>query len=488
MDYVLVCEISKKQSYIFKSNKLAENIGASSIVKYITENLSNEYAKRYNGNPIYEGGGKSLYLFTDKSIANKFTADLSRKVIEYYPGVELFITGAEFDKRYHDIAKVIDKAYKNLAVKKSERKTNSRILSFGVNKRCASTNMPATEYTDRDQKKGLISSETRVKLKHKEGFKDLEVNGFMFPKASDDLGGNLSKKNYTAVVHIDGNKMGQRMDNFKNQNKLNPGENVEAYNEQYIVKLKRFSKSIKDAYLNSFKIMCEKVINDIPNLKEVLNLKENIIPIRPLIISGDDVCFVCDGRIGIDCSKIFIEALQKQPFEGESLKACAGIAIVKSHYPFSKAYELAEQLCSNAKSTIGSKDASLIDWHIEQGDISGSISEIREKHYKCYDGNTLNMRPIFIQSEDSWMNYKNFVQAMESVTNKDIARSKVKELREKLKEGKDPVKVFVESNKLGNIIDKLKGTNGEFGFSTGGVCMFYDAIESMDLYIQIKEA
>ena len=65
MAYLLITEVSKKQEYIFKSNKLTENIGASKIIEYITEELPSKFISQDKS--VYEGGGKSLYKFNDKA-------------------------------------------------------------------------------------------------------------------------------------------------------------------------------------------------------------------------------------------------------------------------------------------------------------------------------------------------------------------------------------------------------------------------------------
>ena len=55
VNFVLM-EIGKKQSYIFKSNKLKENIGASMIIKFVTEELPKNELSKNNGKKIIEGG------------------------------------------------------------------------------------------------------------------------------------------------------------------------------------------------------------------------------------------------------------------------------------------------------------------------------------------------------------------------------------------------------------------------------------------------
>ena len=44
MEFLVVMEVSQKQNYIFKTNRLAENIGASILIRSITESLAKEIA------------------------------------------------------------------------------------------------------------------------------------------------------------------------------------------------------------------------------------------------------------------------------------------------------------------------------------------------------------------------------------------------------------------------------------------------------------
>ena len=46
--YLVISEVSKKQGYIYKTNKLKENIGASTIIEYVTEDLPKSIGKSYN--------------------------------------------------------------------------------------------------------------------------------------------------------------------------------------------------------------------------------------------------------------------------------------------------------------------------------------------------------------------------------------------------------------------------------------------------------
>ena len=118
-----------------------------------------------------------------------------------------------------------------------------------------------------------------------------------------------------------------------------------------------------------------------------LSIKDKKFPVRRIITAGDDICFVTEGRIGLECAVTFIKELNKcqNKEDKEGYAACAGVAIVHQKYPFYKAYELSELLCSNAKKYAASlsedksgKEISVIDWHIEFGEIKDTLKEIRK--------------------------------------------------------------------------------------------------------------
>src|SRR5690606_35336429 len=81
-----------------------------------------------------------------------------------------------------------------------------------------------------------------------------------------------------------------------------------------------------------------------------------LLPIRPLLLGGDDLTFVCDGRIALDLAVTAIGEFAKHriPHLGDDggetiLSACSGVALVKPHAPFHRSYELADALCASAK-------------------------------------------------------------------------------------------------------------------------------------------
>ena len=85
-----------------------------------------------------------------------------------------------------------------------------------------------------------------------------------------------------------------------------------------------------------------------------------MIPIRPIVLGGDDLTVICRADIALDYVTTFMAEFERQTEHmGRKLTACAGIAYIKSSFPFYYGYELAEALCSVAKKDAKAFNASL---------------------------------------------------------------------------------------------------------------------------------
>lgn len=58
------------------------------------------------------------------------------------------------------------------------------------------------------------------------------------------------------------------------------------------------------------------------------------LPIRPIILGGDDITFVCPGRVGLQYAARLMDLLSEDP--ADRFTCCAGVAIVPAKYPFSE--------------------------------------------------------------------------------------------------------------------------------------------------------
>ncbi len=493
---LVLMEVSKKQSYIFKSNKLKENIGASMIIRYVTEDLPKTFIEEFQGKKILEGGGKSIYKFPTEDKGRKFVEKLSYEILERYSELEMFFVTVPFENQKDNIVLKIDEAYKKLGRKKSKRLSCYYQMSFGMEKTCYSTGMPAVylEQEERylfagDRKETLISEEIRGKLRANAEMQDNLGEFTADQRVIKDIDSIVDSgdKSYIAIIHIDGNKMGKKFDEIKEKYLKSNIIDLAKHNQAYVEEMGNFSRAIDAVYKIAFKNMCERY-----------KAEKGETRIRPIILAGDDVCFIAGAKDSIWLCKVFLEELEKQHVMGWKLYACAGIAIVKAGYPFSRAYELAEELCQNCKDTIvkqNLEDTNMIDWHIVQGELKGNLHQIREG-YKIDSNCTLTLRPLFAADnyKDRINHYDNFKEILNSISKgkNPIPRSKLKTLRSKYKEGIEATRIYMEVNGLEkegqqsvtNKLDMAGSFKCEYGFyklHDQYSATHYDAIEIVDL-------
>jgi len=560
--YLVAIEISKKQNYIFKSNKLKENIGASLIIKYVTEDLPKKYLYENNGEIVFQGGGGSFFKFEKKENATDFIKELSFKIMREYPEIEFFASYVDYTNEVEGEKEV----RKKISDKKLARQSRFKKVSFGVEEICRTSGLPANsrindgkgiravsidtekKFTcgkNKDNKLGIldiiqkdledIKEVDLGKIKKKYKFSEFKSEEYDFPYDLDKFKKEGNSK--LAVVAIDGNGMGDMVDKLK--------VSFENNQENYFNKLKEFSDGIDKCYKDAFK----KVVEVIENNKKSEENEDGIeflgnkyIPIRPIILAGDDVCYIVESSIALETANIFIKELEKisGKFIGElgielgveKLTACGGVAFVNKKYPFFKACELAEGLCNNAKTKIKKinekfkekekeingksknketviKEISMLDWHISKGELSNDIKEIRKRYenlkYTYIDREEkekemiadYNIKPIFISGENDLKKYQlSYIKFKEMIKKlKDNRRSKLKELINEIPNGKSSVDLFIEKYKLEKLfldLDKciFEEENEKSIFRKVGkneIILYYDALEIMDDFKELKE-
>lgn len=539
---VTVLDTTGIQPYIFGSNRLRENIGASYLVSEATDDWVRNaldtlkakikqkiYAfdpeKQPEAKPyiednelaaelVYAGGGNTLLLFSDKQYAVQFTQILSKRILEEAPGINLVAVHQEFDWDSQSLYDVVQNLMKNdLDAKKRSRIPSSPLLGLGVTATCRSTQLVAvgeSEEKFEDDEPYLISREIQKKLdavplanrQLREKLLNTTSGIYEFPFKTDYMGRSEGDSSYVAVIHADGNSMGKRFQQF--------GEKLS--NRNYIIAMRKLSHSVNQAGINALKKVVEVLVNSIEvdtdgkrKVKGKFEIKDNYLPFRPLVYGGDDVTFVCDGRLGLELAAIYLEALEKQIIaDGKQIKACAGICVVKTHYPFARAYQLSEDLCRKAKSFVkderkeyGKEDFSALDWHLAASGLIGSISEIRDREFQVPAG-SLSMRPISLKKEidSDWRTWQGFTKVVKHLNEDEDWKgrhSKVIALRDVLRQGPDATEKFLKNYRIKDeqlpTFPEFSGQSkdlAEKGWLTG-ICGYFDAIEAMDFYISLRE-
>lgn len=572
-------EISQKQHFIFRTNRLKENIGASHIIRELTTNprklfeqslFQKEVEKPLSlPDPQYRivGGGNATFIFDNEHDATIFSRHLSINILRYFPGIELFLVNRtiqwneELLFRKGDQEGVLNKLRNELANKKNERRYAVKQESWGIQKACVSSGLPANiEIKNEDEEYQPRAAEFKLIQKIGERTRDdeysirfIKENEFL-PTDPDyrfleqnDLEKVFGKessvsnvKSYLAIIALDGNAMGIKVGKFFEQ----PFK----CNEDFIEKYKKFTDDIDNAYTQAFRKTIHYVMEkydvwapDFYN-EEELDKWKKVIPIRPIIASGDDVSFITYGKLGIEVAKTFLQYLQEQTMkigEGENertyqFEACAGVAIIRHRYPFWLGIRLAENLSENAKKRLKNEeekwlergmtsnhglpyDTSLIDWHlVTHADMVEDIESYRIQFYQNKDGSILSMRPYYVQREtDPKTHFASYedtfkrlaIKALQRTENNDKkirkdhkipSMAKWKNLREVYHEGKQAVNQWQILNQFSptgeshtdylflhyengfGLLDDPHNENGQ-AFAT-----YYDAIEIFDFFTDLS--
>jgi len=554
------------QGYIFGSNVLRENIGASELVHRATRlwpfevvaslgrtNVGGEHKTgdvpeldsdlwferdNLDAEVLFAGGGNCAILFRSlERGAHPFATALSRRLLERAPGLELVLvhvprSGGE------SLAVLVERAFEELGRKKADRRVSVPLLGQGTTVACRSTGLPAVG-TDADdpgrpptEAPRPLSAPILAKLKAveeaehrlREPLDDFPRLDLTIPRDLDRFGRRTGDISYIAVVHADGNGMAGRLQRLRGEPALRADDRA------FIEELRRFSRSVersgsvalrevaqlllrghRAASTNAERrqLIVEELPAAGPAIQTVQALRpreivlaqhdaKTYIPFRPLVFGGDDTTFVTDGRLGLVLAVEWLRAFERESAQAESryargLTASAGVAIVKVHYPFARAYELAEDLCRSAKDGWN-REHSALDWHIASSGLLGRIGQIRAREYQPEAGQ-LHMRPLSLRrvptAPQPWRSWEAFAPVSEALRFDDAwrdRRNKVVALRQALRAGPGTVEHFRSAFR----IDALPLLDASFtalqtsGWDGAGRCGYFDCIEAMDFYFPLE--
>lgn len=359
-DFLLaVYDITGIQDYIFASNYLKENIGASYIVgkmvgkhfvdvlKDRVEKVKTCWAKERDkififdddiikAEVVYIGGGNALVIYRDWKLYNEVNRQFAEKVLKESASLTMVTEAIPFSLKEKD-GKSYAALYKKLMQKLSD--TKAKMMRTKLNQTLpifaqeSFKGDPVTDFIDNKN----VSTEQQLKRKAKHGntvFKEYEK---ICVEETEDLKRKKGEDSYIGVVHIDGNGMGQWIDGEL----ADTGEDFTSA----IQKHRELSLQITDYFRKTFRDTVDKFVKETDKSTDE---KEDKFPLRPLILDGDDVTFICQGDLAIPFTLEFLNQLKNGDFNTQ-ISACAGVAFVHSHFPFNLAYDIAEQCCQNAK-------------------------------------------------------------------------------------------------------------------------------------------
>lgn len=514
-------ECGSIQGYVFASNRLREAVGGSYLIKQSTAGLLTWVLRDQFGNQadcegwrdggplrlthvedlraevLYSGGGNAAVLFADEASARQTIRRLSSQLLALAPGLTLLAAHEALESEGSPVplGTALRSAMTRLDSVKRSARVGARHEGLAVTRACATTGLPASiSYPSSDgtqqaspHKVDWLAAAAAARRHaaslaedslHREFASVLDAHS-VFPLDLDELGGREGES-YMAVIHADGNRIGQRLLGI-----------IQASNQDDDMKaqrLRRFSRRISDAASAAFHDTLQALYTALPRLRDqgVGSVDKNsLLPMRPLIYGGDDLTVVCDGRLGLALAAHYLQAFGRQrDDEGCSLSACAGVVIADTHFPLARAYSLAEDLCDHAKRRARTEaDSSWLDFHIMFSGFTSTLEEIRAstpglfwRPWRVTDGaNQLEAR--------DWTLFHSLVDGFQ----RSWPRSRAKGLRDALVAGPGrTLEHLTQAHLHGFRVPSLSGielTHGWYGNETP----LFDALDAMDLYLDLEE-
>ncbi len=530
--YLVLIETSGNQSYIFSTNKLRENIGASELtyragtqwvmetVAIINTGQTPEYCSSTSFrdillNPdlnqsiehakievIIATSGKALLLARDREDAKKVIQAVTIKALQQAPGLDICgVISDEFNLETGDLGKMNQQLHQRFeGVRGARPGPDTRFLRLPVVAECATSGLPAAVCPVQNGRSVLRSRVSEQKRSSRDaGFNRIQAllqsrnDRYEFlgniSQFEDDFADNIS---WLSVVHADGNGLGQIFLDF--------GKYTDN-NRDYINQYRQFSTAIDICTEQAFLDAIESVF---VGTNQSEGTDPIIIPLVPLILGGDDLTVVCDGQYALQFTEQFLtkfeyhtQNLVELPVVGDSkiiidratkhlsadrLSACAGITVMKKHFPFSVAYSLAEELIKSAKTVkdIIKQDGktvpcSAIDYHILYDSSGVDLKSIRAKLEIANPPTRLYSRP-YVVSEPAWYpnhqawidrhHWTKLTDRVDALREKDeedrylLPNSQMHDLRESLflgRDGADARYQLIRNRYLDRKIDKLEG-------------------------------
>ena len=386
--YLYGASVQGIQGYIFATNELKQIVGASELVEFVCTSLFSEKLA-VGAQQVVAAAGNIKYIFSDRAAVEKAVRCFPKIVAETAPGITVSQAVVAMDGDYADFGCAVNELERRLMAQRN-RPMKSLTTGLMAIERSRKTGLPAVEvsegeYVDECTKKktdALKNNDTILKLMKKLTGENVSVRNVAM-----DIKDLTGQNDWIAVIHADGNGLGEVVARVGND----PD------------KLRDFSLNLDNATTAA----AQKAYNKIGHFSFKL-------PVRPVVLSGDDLTVICRADIALEFVTGFLEAFEEETQKqiGNKLTACAGIAFIKSSYPFYYGYNLAETLCAEAKKDAKSPEMrgngnnlapSCLMMHKVQSSFIEDWAEIERKELTTKDDGSYIFGPYYLnEQQERW--------------------------------------------------------------------------------------
>jgi hypothetical protein len=360
--------------FLFVTNKRREIAGASELVTHLDSKwVGSALGEIFDGfdvgwrieeqpaELVPTGAGTVKVLVRDRDLARCLVTKVTVTALCEAPGLDVYGLVSEpfvWGDRALLAGTARAVAERMGSARASRPGPDSRFLRLPLADECLTTGLPASlEVTQPDGGTEPRSAESHVKWRaygsrdEGEGLARLaELGGVDTRTLAKVVEYLQDDAEWVAVVHVDGNGFG---DIFGNFDKLVDGDSARAYADTLRLFTAQLERCARDALAEAHAAV---------RAHPVGRAAAGHVPVLPLILGGDDVVLLCDGRLALPFIVAFLRGYERLTGEAEAvsvplrrsgrpgtLTASAGVAIVKTHHPFESALRLANDLLLEAK-------------------------------------------------------------------------------------------------------------------------------------------
>jgi hypothetical protein len=338
------------QRYVTATERLEEVAGASALVEALKDQAS-KLAHWAGGSIIADAAGSATIEFSGAGVQRfaEWWPMIAARVAPGLPMVQAAVDLAAHDHPLPALRALLDAAY--------QRHYTDLPEGGPLVHRSGRSGRPAVARGTRRGKRDVRDVATDRKVS---ALKSLQESG-QVGLADDALGSRFLEgldtggrplvsrhedfgDSYVAVIHIDGNDMGMRVLSL-------PFAGYGGFAEA-------LARAVEDAAQKATALVHQEDERR-REARRLRNLPVRVdapIPMRPIVLGGDDCTIITLAEDAIPFATRFLEVLEERGrqavFGGRVLHATAGIAFIKPRAPFSLGLALADELCRFAKQCL----------------------------------------------------------------------------------------------------------------------------------------
>ncbi|WP_373549468.1 hypothetical protein [Haliscomenobacter sp.] len=506
--YLYGANVNQIQSFIFETSRLKEIVGASELVEQICKqkfiDAVNATSSGYKeANLLIGAAGKITYIFEHQQDCQVVLHTFQKSVLEEIPGLSFSQAVVKFNSTlqqddFHELEKRLglqrhrQRTQHGLGLMISERSRRTGGAAFRIEKTEDGTN-----YLDRRQHQKIKYHEESKHTLLEKMLGDTLVDQAAFATEIEYLLED-QKQGWIAIVHADGNNLGTIIKQVRTELIANKGD-LQDFS-------RLFSKKLDEATIAAAQDAYKQTVDPVFQNETIFNAENGrttYLPIRPVILGGDDLTVIIRGELALGFTEAFLKGFEhhtKNKFAelatqfklnnlGAGLSACAGIAYIKPKYPFHYGVNLADVLCKEAKerakadATVRAKDfpgftvqSALMFHRVLSSFVEDDFEPLAERELNTNSGIGFDYGPYFIEKQVYYSSTSELRDWVKYISEDDAPKAPLREWLTALDSDKASAEQLMERIKSINksYIEKL-GLNKPFD-PRGKTTHLYDVI------------